>query len=124
VVTLGVGWMVWSVIEWRHGRTASYRVTGLRVVRRSDNRPIGLGWSLLRNGVWCTLLVIPTIVVCVLLGVVFVMGASPPDDLLTKARFAPWDLLTGTEVLDERSQSAGLSVFSPGSTADAHVSMN
>jgi RDD family len=124
VVTLGVGWMVWTAIEWRHGRTASYRVTGLRVVRRGGNRPIGLGRSLLRNAVCCTLLVIPTIVACVLLGVVFVMGASPPDDLLTKARSAPWDLLTGTEVLDERSQITGLSVFTPESTAGARISMN
>jgi hypothetical protein len=52
------------------------------------------------------------------------MGASPPTDLLTKARLAPWDLLTGTEVLDERSQITGLSVFAPGSTAENHISMN
>ncbi len=124
IVTLGIGWMVWSVLEWRHGRTASYRLTGLRVVRRSDGRPVGLARSFLRNGICCTLLLIPTVVVCVMLGIAFVMGASPPNDLLTKPRLAPWDLLTGTKVLDERSRIVGLSTFTPGSPIADRVSMN
>ncbi len=113
VITLGVGWIVWSIVEWRHGRTASYRITGLRVVSRADGRPIGLTRSLLRNAVFCTILLIPTIAACVVLAVAFVMGASPPNDLLTRPRLAPWDLLTGTEVLDERSQVTALSAFTP-----------
>jgi hypothetical protein len=105
VVTLGVGWMVWSVLEWRHGRTASYRLTGLRVVRRSTGTPIGLGRSLVRNALCCTLLLIPVIIVCVFVGFAFVMGASPPNGLLRRPRAAPWDLLTDTEVLNEHGQS-------------------
>ena len=92
VVTLVVGWLVWSVVEWRRGSTASFRLTGLRVVRRSDGRPIGLGRSLIRNAICCTLLLVPTIVACCLLAIVFVMGASPPDRLLRKPRTAPWDV--------------------------------
>jgi hypothetical protein len=106
VVTLGVGWMVWSVVEWRHGRTASYRLTGLRVVRRSDGTPIGLGRSIVRNALCCTLLLIPTLLVCVLSAFAFVMGASPPNGLLRQPRSAPWDLLTDTRVVDERSRAA------------------
>ena len=105
VITLGVGWIAWSIIEWRHGRTASYRLTGLRVVRRSDAKPIGLGLSVLRNGVCATLLIIPTIIVCAFVAFAFVMGASPPSDLLRKPRNAPWDLLTKTMVVDERRAS-------------------
>jgi uncharacterized RDD family membrane protein YckC len=104
VVTLVVGWLVWSVFEWRHGRTPSYRLLGLRVVRRSDERPIGLGRSLLRSGVCCPVMAVPTIVIGGLIGLCFAFGASPPDGLLRQPRAAPWDLVTGTMVLDERAQ--------------------
>ncbi len=102
VVTLVVGWLAWSVVEWRRGSTASYQLTGLRVVRRSDGRPIGLTRSIVRNGICCTLLLVPTIVACCLIALAFVMGASPPDRLLRKPRAAPWDSLTATEVVFER----------------------
>jgi hypothetical protein len=103
IVTLGVGWLVWSVFEWRNGRTPSYRLLGLRVVRRSDGRQIGLGRSLLRSGVCCPLLIVPTVVIGGLVGFCFAMGASPPDGLWRQPRAAPWDLLTTTTVLDERA---------------------
>lgn len=99
LATLVVGWLVWSVLEWRRGSTASFRLTGLRVVRRRDGQPIGLARSVVRNGVCCTILLVPTIVACVLTALSFAMGASPPDRLLRKPRAAPWDRLTGTEVV-------------------------
>jgi RDD family len=105
VGSLGIGWLVWSLIEWRTGRTPSYRLLKLRVVSRSDGRPIGFTKSFVRNGIFCTVLLLPTIVVCCLLGVVFAMGASPPDQLLNLPRTAPWDRLTRTEVVDERPTS-------------------
>ena len=104
IVTFGIGWLVWSVLEWRSGRTPSYRLLGLRVVRRSDEEPIGFARSLARSGVCCTLLVIPTIVIGGVVGACFAMGASPPDGLLSHPRAAPWDQLTATKVLDERSE--------------------
>ncbi len=103
VVTLGIGWLIWSVFEWRNGRTPSYRLLGLRIVRLSDERPIRLGRSLARAGI-CGLLVIPTIVVCCLVGLCFAFGASPPDGLVHDPRTAPWDYLTATKVMDERAQ--------------------
>ena len=102
VVTLGVGWMTWSIVEWRHGRTVSFKLMGLRVVRSSDARPIGLGRSLLRNALVCTVLFVPTMLTCLVLALAFVMGASPPEDLLSKPRNAPWDRLTKTMVVQER----------------------
>jgi hypothetical protein len=102
VVTLGVGWLVWSILEWHDGRTASFRLVGLRVVRSSDGRPIGLGRSILRNALLCTLLLVPVILICIVVAISFVMGASPPNDLFSKARHAPWDRLTGTTVVQER----------------------
>jgi RDD family protein len=106
VATLGIGWLAWSVAEWRHGSTPSYRRTGLRVVRLSDGRPIGLWRSVLRE-LCVVVLLLPTLVVCSLLGLAFVMGASPPDGLLRKPRAAPWDVLTRTEVVDEFGRARG-----------------
>jgi hypothetical protein len=103
VVTLGVGWLVWSVLEWRDGRTPSYRLLGLHVVRTSDDRPIRLARSLARCGI-CILLVIPTVAICCVIGISFVFGASPPDDLFNQPRTAPWDFLTATKVTDARTQ--------------------
>ena len=102
VGTLVVGWLVWSVFEWRHGRTPSYRLLGLHVVSRSDGQPIGLGRSFLRSGVCCTLLVVPTVVIGAVVLLCFAFGASPPDGLFRQPRRAPWDVLTATTVLDER----------------------
>jgi hypothetical protein len=102
VVTLGVGWLVWSVLEWRDGSTPSYRLLGLRVVRVSNERPIGIVRSLART-VLCSLLVIPTVALCVVIGICFVFGASPPDDLFNQPRTAPWDYLTATRVTEGRA---------------------
>ena len=103
VVTLGVGWLVWSVLEWRGGRTPSYRVLGMRVVLVSDERPIRWARSLARSSI-CGLLLIPTVAICCVIGICFVFGASSPDDLFTRPRTAPWDHLTATKVTDDRPQ--------------------
>ena len=103
IVTLGVGWLVWSVLEWSGGRTPSYRLLGLRVVRVSDERPIRLARSLARSSI-CALLVIPTVTICCVIGICFVLGASLPDDLFHHPRTAPWDYLTATKVTDEGPQ--------------------
>jgi hypothetical protein len=58
-----------------------------------------------RNAVCCTLLLVPVIIACVLIGFAFVMGASPPNGLLRQPRRAPWDLLTDTEVLNEHGRT-------------------
>jgi hypothetical protein len=105
VGTLVVGWLVWSVFEWRRGRTPTYRLLGLRVVGRSDGQPIGLGRSFLRSGICCPLLVVPTAAIGSVVLLCFAFGASPPDGLFTRPRRAPWDVLTATTVLDERSRS-------------------
>jgi uncharacterized RDD family membrane protein YckC len=104
VGTLVVGWLVWSVLEWRHGRTPSYRLLGLRVVRQSGRQPVGLGRSFLRSGICCPVLVIPTVVIGAIVLLCFAFGASPPDGLFSQPRRAPWDIVTRTTVLDERAR--------------------
>jgi RDD family len=104
VGTLVVGWLAWSIVEWRHGRTPGYRLLGLRVVRRDNEVPVGLGRSFLRSGICCPLLVVPTAVVGSIVLLCFAFGASPPDGLFSQPRRAPWDVLTATTVLDERTR--------------------
>jgi hypothetical protein len=106
VVTLGVGWLAWCVLEWANGRTPSYRLLGLRVVRTSDEQPARLLRSFVRSTI-CVLLVAPTIAACCVIGITFVFGASAPEDLLRRPRSAPWDHLTGTKVIDEGTRSRG-----------------
>ena len=103
VVTLGIGWMVWCVFEWRKGRTPSYRVLRLHVVRLSDGQPICLGRSIVRSG-FCCLLLVPTIAVCAIIGISFVFGASAPDNLFRDPRRAPWDHFTSTKVTSEQAE--------------------
>ena len=100
VVTLVVGWLAWSVVEWCSGRTPGYQRTHLRVVRQSDWKPIGLGRSLLREAC-CALLLLPTLIACCFIALSFAMGASPPEGVLNQSRHAPWDFLTRTEVVNE-----------------------
>ncbi len=101
VGTLGIGWLVWSLFEWTSGRTPSYQLLGLRVVRVSDGQPIGLMKSMVRSSI-CGLLLLPTMAVCCVIGICFVLGASAPDRLLRDPQRAPWDRLTATNVTDER----------------------
>jgi RDD family len=104
LATLVVGWLVWSVFEWRQSRTPSYRLLGLRVVTRSGSRRIGAGRSFLRSGVCCPVLVVPTVVIGAVVLLCFAFGASPPDGLFSQPRRAPWDILTATTVVDERTR--------------------
>ena len=100
VVTLGVGWLGWSVVEWCSGRTPSYRRLNLRVVRQSDGKPVGLLRSVLRE-VCCALLLVPMLIGCLFVALSFAMGASPPEGIFGQPRRAPWDVLTRTEVVND-----------------------
>lgn len=112
LVTLGIGWLLWCVFEWRNGRTPSYRILRLHVVRLSDGQPIRLGRSIVRSSI-CCLLLVPTIVVCVVIGISFAFGASAPDNLFREPRRAPWDHFTNTKVTTERAEPLVGGNFTP-----------
>ena len=122
VATLGVGWLVWCVLEWGNGRTPSYRILGLRVVRTSDGQPARPARSFVRSSI-CLVLVIPTVVIGCVIGTSFVFGASAPEDLLRRPRTAPWDRLTATEVVDERAPTGGGAGEIPGVLLD-HIDLS
>ena len=41
VVTLGVGYLVWSLIVFRGGRSPAKQLLGMRVIKMKDSRPAG-----------------------------------------------------------------------------------
>jgi len=47
---------------------------------------------------------VPTILVCAILGISFVFGASAPDNLFRDPRRAPWDHFTSTKVTSEQTE--------------------
>ena len=47
---------------------------------------------------------VPTIVVCAIIGISFVFGASAPDNLFRDPRRAPWDRFTSTKVTSEQAE--------------------
>jgi uncharacterized RDD family membrane protein YckC len=43
VVTLGVGWLIWSLVTWRHGQTPAKQLMGHVVADAATGRPLGWG---------------------------------------------------------------------------------
>ncbi|MDI1462722.1 RDD family protein [Catellatospora sp. KI3] len=95
--TLVVGWLAWSVYEWRHGRTPAKRLLGLRVVDAVSAEPAGLRTMALRQGAYA-------------LGVVGLFGAATLGlgwvvaalFVLSPTRQAMWDRLAFTAVVRSR----------------------
>lgn len=96
--TLVVGWLVWSVFEWRHGRTPAKRLLGLRVVDAVTAAPAGRRTMALRQLVYA-------------IGVVGLFGAATLGlglviaalFALSPTRQAMWDRLAFTAVVRERA---------------------
>jgi uncharacterized RDD family membrane protein YckC len=49
LVTLGVGWLVWSLVTWRRGQTPAKRLMGHVVTDASTGAPLGWGRMALRE---------------------------------------------------------------------------
>ena len=48
IITLGIGWLVWFLVEATNGQTPAKRIFGMRVVR-SDGSPVGWRYMVLRD---------------------------------------------------------------------------
>jgi uncharacterized RDD family membrane protein YckC len=49
VVTLGAGWLIWSLVAWRHGQTPAKQLMGHVVADATTGRPLGWGRMALRE---------------------------------------------------------------------------
>lgn len=52
IVTLGIGYAIWGLIEWSNGRTPVQRVLGLRCYKNTEMRVFGWGDMFLREFVY------------------------------------------------------------------------
>jgi uncharacterized RDD family membrane protein YckC len=49
IVTLGIGYIIWSLVAWGHGQTPAQRLFGLRCWRPGTGRPASRGQMALRQ---------------------------------------------------------------------------
>ncbi|NUT37173.1 MAG: hypothetical protein HOV79_29300 [Hamadaea sp.] len=101
LVTLGVGWLAWSVAEWRHGRTPAKRILRLRVVDAVSAETAGWQTMALRQGAYAIGIV--GLFGAVTLGLGWAVGAA---FVLSPTRQAMWDRLAFTTVVHEPADTA------------------
>ena len=87
VVTLGIGYIIWSLVAWGHGQTPAQRPLGLRCWRPGTGRPASRGQMALRQ------------ITGLLLNGELLMG--PFILLASKDRTSVGDYLIGTVVLHD-----------------------
>jgi uncharacterized RDD family membrane protein YckC len=95
VVTLVIGYLIWTLILWKDGRTPAKRIMKLRVVDLDTRRPASWGRMALREFIGLGILVSLTAYIWFVVSVIMLLVR---DD-----RRAGWDLLANTVEVDERS---------------------
>ena len=49
IVTLGIGWMIWSLVAWRSGQTPAKQILKMRVLHESTGKPATWGHMAVRE---------------------------------------------------------------------------
>ncbi len=98
VVTLVIGWLVWSIILWQRGQTPAKSILGMRVIKLGTQRPARGGDMVLRElvGKW----LLSAIPLYHLVSAIFVLADERSQGL--------WDKIAGTVVCDDPSNRFGL----------------
>jgi uncharacterized RDD family membrane protein YckC len=98
IVTLFIGWLIWSVIAWGKGQTPAKQVLGMRVVKLDERRPATMGEMALRELVGKFLLAM--VPFYTLVGAIFVLTDDNNQGL--------WDKIAGTTVVEDPNNAFGL----------------
>ena len=106
-VTLGVGWVVWSILLLKHSTSPGKKILGLKVVHASSWAPATVRQMLLRELVGKLVVSPVTAGLSDLASVIMI--------LVTKKRQAVWDLLADTTVV--RASSVRSTAGASGQTA-------
>jgi uncharacterized RDD family membrane protein YckC len=98
VVTLFIGWIIWSIVLWKKGQTPAKSLLKMRVVKADEYRPLNRGDMALRELVGKFLLsVIP-----------FYQLVSAVFVLFDDRNQAIWDKLVKSVVVDDPDNVFGL----------------
>jgi uncharacterized RDD family membrane protein YckC len=98
VVTLFIGWLIWSLIIWGKGQTPAKSLLGMRVIHDATMRPATMGVMALRELVGKVVLSI----------VPFWQIISGIFVLATDDSTAVWDKIAHTHVVDDPNNLFGL----------------
>lgn len=90
IVTLGIGWFIWSVFTWQKGQSPAKSLVGLTVVDSRTNATASFGQMIVREVVG------KFVLGSVTGGVTGLIGAAM---VLTPKRQALWDLIASTTVI-------------------------
>ena len=97
--TLGIGWMVWSVVSWRSGQTPAMRLMKLRVLHTDTGRPARWWRMFVREAL------IKGVVMTVVSAGSMWLGTLLLDTMLLwdRGRRQVWDEIASTIVVDTAS---------------------
>lgn len=91
VVTLFIGWLVWSIVVWNRGQTPAKSILKMRVVKADTGQVADIGTMAVRE-----------LVGKVLLGLVPLYGLISAVFVLTDQRSQGlWDKIAGTVVVED-----------------------
>jgi uncharacterized RDD family membrane protein YckC len=92
VVTLGIGWLIWSLVAWSKGQTPAKQLMKMRCVKPDTGRVATWGSMALREIVGKGILGMITFGITTIVSWFTILGAS---------RQGVWDKVAGTVVVDD-----------------------
>jgi hypothetical protein len=94
LVTLGIGWMVWSIVVWGQGQTPAKALLKMRCIRTDNRQAAGRGAMALREIVGKSILGSISCSLTTLVSAYFIIKGGD--------RQAVWDRVADVVVVDER----------------------
>jgi uncharacterized RDD family membrane protein YckC len=96
IVTLGIGWIIWSLVVWNRSVTPGKQLLGMKVVKKDTGLRASYGTMALREviGRWLVIALIAAVCSIVALVLYFML-------VWDKDRQELWDKIAGTIVVDD-----------------------
>jgi uncharacterized RDD family membrane protein YckC len=95
IVTLGIGWIVWSLVVWSKGQSPAKSLLGMQCIREDTGQPATWGTMFVREIVGKWLLGAVTFSITTLVSIFMILGES---------RQGVWDKVAKTVVVDISGQ--------------------